>query len=89
MSPEKTRELHESLSDLLGRLRAEDEQSDETVRELEQLHNELGQLLEQRDATPAPIAGRLRNTLERFEAKHPRTALLVGRIAESLSEMGL
>ena len=89
MPPERTRELHNSLSDLLTSLRAEEDQSDATLQELEQLHSEIGQLLEKRDATTAPVAGRLRAALDRFEAKHPRTALLVGRIAESLSEMGL
>ena len=89
MAPERTRELHESVSALLERLRADDDQSNEALPELEQLHAELGQLLEQRGSTPASLAGRLRTTLERFEERHPRTAMLVGRIADALSEMGL
>lgn len=89
MPPERTRELHETLSDLLTRLRAEEQQSDATLLELERLHSEIGELLARRDPTTAPVAGRLRTALEQFEAKHPRTALLVGRIADSLSEMGL
>ncbi|MEE2663284.1 MAG: DUF4404 family protein [Myxococcota bacterium] len=89
MAPDRTRKLHEAVSALVERLRSDEEGIDRALPELEQLHEELGGLLEQAAAPPSSLGKRLRATLDRFESRHPRTTMMVGRIAESLSEMGL
>ena len=89
MAPERTRQLHQAVSGLLERLRTDEEDVERALPELEQLHRELESLLAQEEALPRSLTDRLRAILERFESRHPRTALMVGRIADQLSEMGL
>lgn len=89
MGPERTRALHEAVSELLTRLRTDEEGARDALPELEALHDELEALLEDEAATPPTLGERLRAALERFEAEHPRGTFLVGRIADALSEMGL
>ena len=90
MSPERTRQLHEAVSALVERLRSEEEEDvDRALPELERLHRQLESLLAQEAPPPSLLTKQLRAAVDRFEARHPRTALMVGRIADSLSEMGL
>lgn len=89
MAPERTRKLHDAVTALVDRLRSEEEEVDDALPELEQLHAELGELLEAQSATPHSLGERLRATLDRFESRHPRTTMMIGRIADALSEAGL
>ena len=89
MAPERTRQLREAVSDLVAQLRSDDEGIDGALPELERLHDELEGLLAEQAPPPASLGERLRATLDRFESRHPRTTMMVGRIADSLSEMGL
>jgi hypothetical protein len=90
MSPERTRKLHEAVAGLLARLREDDEGVPEAaLPDLERLHDELAELIEEQKPAEAGLADQLRETLERFESEHPRTTMMVGRIADALSEMGL
>ena len=89
MSPERTRQLHRAVSDLLDGIRSGDEELPESMPELERLHAELGDLLAEQAPPTETLGAQLRAALDRFEARHPRTTMMVGRIADALSEMGL
>lgn len=85
------------LNRLLGELEAELESNpdlDEAERAaLAELGNRIGQVLES-DATP-PGAGAdspaepLQSYVDRFETTHPTLTMILGRIADALSKMGI
>ncbi len=92
--PERTRRLHDQLGELLGQLRGVDDA--DAVRgdvpELEAVQAELARILEEpaEPVTPgSPLAERLRAMLEGFEERHPKLTMITGRIADSLSDLGL
>jgi len=89
MAPERTRQLHEAVTSLVEQLRSDEEGVDRALPELEELHGELEALIAEQTGPPPSLVDRLRKTLDRFESRHPRTTMMVGRIAESLAEMGL
>lgn len=87
--PERTRKLHAQLGKLLGELQDVDDADDVRgdVPELEAVQAELERILE--EPPPPALTDQLRAALERFEERHPKLTLLTGRIADTLSEMGL
>ena len=57
---------------------------------LAELAGDIERLLEDESATgDAPLAERLADATERFEASHPRLTAIVGRIANALSNLGI
>ncbi|MDP6979962.1 MAG: DUF4404 family protein [Myxococcota bacterium] len=80
------------MGQLLGELRNVDDadavRSD--VPELEEVQAELARILEEPAAPPtSAVVERLRAALERFEERHPKLTMFTGRIADSLSDLGL
>jgi len=89
--PQRTQRLHDQLGTLLDDLREVDDA--ETVRsdvpELEALQAELARILEEPAPPSSALVDRLRAALERFETRHPKLTLLTGRLADSLSDLGV
>ena len=87
------RDLDEMLTDLraeLGRAGAVDEESRELLRGL---MDDIGRLLERpeehEEGAPRTLSGRLVKAAREFESEHPRLALLIGQLAETLNKAGI
>ena len=83
--------LHDAIRDLHDVLGATEDLEE---REREELASAIEEI---RDALRDPEAGRqsdsmrgrLRAAIERFEDRHPELTKMIGRVADSLSEMGI
>jgi len=84
----KREELRGALRALRDELRAAEStpEVEELRPRIEELHDQLEEASEHPDES---FGARLREALDRFETRHARLTLLVGRVAESLAEMGL
>ncbi len=88
-------ESKQSLQDALRDLHAALEQTEDLdASDRDELTSAIGEI---RDALGDPAAesesgtlrGRLRAAVERFEDRHPELTKVIGRVADSLSEMGI
>ncbi|HXU35176.1 MAG TPA: DUF4404 family protein [Blastocatellia bacterium] len=86
-------QLHERLEQLHGELQ-QIECVDESDRQtLEKLMADIEKLTGSRDTVHENLYDRLgeglREGIERFEASHPRTTMLMGQVADALAKIGI
>lgn len=90
MADERLRRLLEELNDELGRVECPDE---DTETQLCRLRADIERVLAAPpDATETPhqdLAVGLRAARDRFEISHPNLTLLIERVVDSLSNMGI
>jgi hypothetical protein len=88
---ESKQNLQDALRDLHSALEtAQDlDESDraELTSAIEEIRGVLGE--EEAGSGSDTLGGRLRSAIERFEDRHPELTKLIGRVADSLSEMGI
>ena len=90
--PTSPRALREVLDELHEALAAASDLDDEGREALAEVARKIHENLE-REERPAgewqSLRQRLMESVERFEESHPRLTEIVGRVAESLSELGI
>ena len=85
-------ELLERLSELHAELERSDRVDDESRRLLAALADEIRALLEsspEGGEEHASLAERLGESVREFEESHPQLAAAVGRVADTLSNLGI
>ncbi len=86
------KQLRESIQHLRDELASGEPLSSEDRSQLETVLGEASGILESGDAEP-PREGRALENLptltERFQSTHPNLAVVLGRIADSLSQLGI
>ena len=85
-------QLRNSIKHLREELADGDPLSAEERAQLESVLGEVAALLETAgDEAPSEdgIFGELPSLVERFESTHPKLAVVLGRIADSLSQLGI
>lgn len=80
--------LHEALSTLHRELDAPGELSDEDRALLATVAEDVQRVLEETDEDPGVIS-RVEHLATELEARHPRTAVLLSEIVETLQRMGI
>ncbi len=88
---ESKQSLHDAIRDLhevLGATEnlAESERAELTAA-IEEIRDALGD--PDADREPGTLRGLLRGAIARFEDRHPELTKMIGRVADSLSEMGI
>ena len=84
-----------SLNEIIDELREALESPDDLDEELRaELRGAAEEILEALDPNherelSSSLRDRLTNTLERFEKSHPRLTEIIGRVADSLSDLGI
>jgi hypothetical protein len=90
MDNKKSRKLLQQLHDEIKKTRAVDEKGSALLRDLE---GDIRALLERSEGSPVQvhpsIVQRLQGTLDHFEATHPDLTLLISRLLDSLSNVGI
>jgi hypothetical protein len=88
MSKSELKDALQEFQQTLARTQdlGEDERA-ELVSAVESIHDDLAQ--DSEIGATGSIVGRLRAAIEGFEDRHPRLTEVVGRVADSLSEMGI
>lgn len=89
MSSKALREVLDELHEALG---ASSDLDDEAREALFEAAREIRENLEREERTSGEwqsLRQRLMESIERFEESHPRLTEIVGRVAESLSELGI
>ena len=94
MTDEKKRSLESVLRELHEILDGAPELGEAGRDSLRQAADEISLRLSERNganeaATGESLGDKLRESLERFEGKHPKLTGVVGRIADALSELGI
>jgi hypothetical protein len=83
--------IHEALHDLHAALdgaeNLEASDREDLVSAIDEIRTALGDDDPSKDQNT--IGGRLRSAIERFEDRHPDLTKIMGRIANSLSDMGI
>ena len=85
-------QLRDSIAHLQEELSAGDPLSAEDREQLESVLGEVSGILESDEPESSPSAGafdHLPTLVERFETTHPSLAAVLGRIADSLSQLGI
>ena len=88
---ESTQKLHDAIRDLHQVLETTENLTDEDRAELESVIGEIREVLGDPESAPRPdtLRGRLTAAVERFEDRYPELTKVIGRVADSLSEMGI
>jgi hypothetical protein len=88
-----TERLHDAMRDLhkaLGTMQDLDESDrDELTAAIAEIRATLDSTEQDLADSDGTIRGRLVAAVERFEDRHPKLTQLVGRLADSLSELGV
>ena len=83
--------LHDAIRDLHDVLGATENlqasEREELASAIEEIRNALGD--PEIERPPDTLRGRLRAVVVRFEDRHPELTKMIGRVADSLSEMGI
>ncbi len=91
MTGESKQSLHHEIHDLHEALgtteNLEESERAELASAIEEIRNALGD--SGAEAQPDGLRGRLRAAIARFEDRHPELTKMIGRVADSLSEMGI
>lgn len=91
MTGESKQSLHDTIHDLHEALgtteNLEESERAELASAIEEIRNALGDA--GAEAPPDGLRGRLRAAIARFEDRHPELTKIIGRVADSLSEMGI
>lgn len=84
------RRLHDALSEVHDFLETAEELEDADRAELRSALQDIRTALhEDSKENESSIGNGLRAAVERFEGRHPRLTEIVGRVADSLAEMGI
>ncbi len=87
------RELTRLLDELEAELDSNPDLSDAERAALEELRHRLGDVLDSgrpgADYKGEGLSDPLRNYVDRFETSHPTLTMILGRIADALSKMGI
>ena len=87
------RELTRLLDELQAELDSNPDLSDAERAALEELRSRLGGVLDSgrpsADYKGEGLSDPLRNYVDRFETSHPTLTMILGRIADALSKMGI
>lgn len=84
------RELRERLADLHAELERSPQVDDESRRLLATLADDIHGVLDRAEhAEHAGLAERLAEAIREFEESHPQLAAAVGRVADTLSNLGI
>lgn len=88
---ESTQKLHDAIRDLHQVLETTENLTDEDRAELESAIGEIREVLGDSETASPPdtLRGRLTAAVERFEDRYPELTKVIGRVADSLSEMGI
>ncbi|MBW2387313.1 MAG: DUF4404 family protein [Deltaproteobacteria bacterium] len=88
---ESKQKLQDALRDLHGALETADDLDESDRGELTSAIEEIRAVLGDPDAGSESdsLRGRLRAAVERFEDRHPELTKMIGRVADSLSDMGI
>jgi hypothetical protein len=88
---ESTQKLHDAIRDLHQVLETTENLTDEDRAELESAIGEIREVLGDPESASGPdtLRGRLTAAVERFEDRYPELTKVIGRVADSLSEMGI
>jgi hypothetical protein len=92
LMPDPHTSLNEILNELHETLEASDDLGDEAREQLRDAVRDIRHAIgEDADGSGAPpsLADRLNEAIESFEGKHPKLTGIVGRIADTLSDMGI
>ncbi len=85
-------QLRESIEHLREELSGGEPLSGEDRSELENVLGEVSVILDldpDDESSASPPSSDLPNLVERFEATHPQLAVVLGRIADALSQLGI
>ena len=86
-------QLREHLERLHTELEETDSVDDEARRLLVEVMRDIRAVLDRSDGEPASsnpsLADRLAEATQRFEESHPTLAAMVGRVADTLSNLGI
>ena len=85
-------QLRESIQHLRDELSAGGRLSSEDRSQLENVLGEVSEILDSSADTTAPessVFSDLPGLVERIESTHPKLAVILGRIADSLSQLGI
>ena len=88
---ESKQNIHDALRDLHGALETAENLDESDRGEIASAIEEIREVLGDPDAGSRSdsLRGRLRAAVERFEDRHPELTAIIGRVADSLSEMGI
>lgn len=88
---ESKQSLHDAIRDLHEVLGATEDLAESDRAELASAIEEIREALGDSgtDRQPDTLRGRLGVAIERFEDRHPELTKMIGRVADSLSEMGI
>ena len=87
---EPNKALHEVLEEVHEVLEATPELSDADRTELSNTLSEIRSVLQRSDTRPSEsLVDRLRSAVEGFEDRHPQLTAIVGRMADSLADLGI
>jgi hypothetical protein len=90
MDNKKSQKLLQQLHDEIKKTRAVDEKGSALLRDLE---GDIRALLERSEGSPVQvhpsIVQRLQGALDHFEATHPDLTMLISRLLDSLSNVGI
>lgn len=88
---ESKQNIHEALRDLHDALETAQDLDASDRGEIAAAIDEIRGVLDDSDAENQSdtLGGRLRAAVEHFEGRHPELTALIGRVADSLSEMGI
>ena len=87
------RELRERIQELLGEL-AQTEEIDQEARDrlasvLHEIRDAVGEAGEEAPEEPESLLERLNEAAQNFTESHPTLMAMVGRVADSLSNLGI
>jgi hypothetical protein len=86
-------ELHEKLEELHDELQQIDSVDSDDRATLQKLMGDIQELLEQEDDNATDryrgLTEGLTDAIARFEASHPTSTMLMGRVIDALAKMGI
>lgn len=86
-------QLHNRLEELHGELQQIESVDEHERQTLQKLMGDIKKLVEAEESDQHSVYDRLgeglREGIERFEASHPRTTMLMGQMIDALAKMGI
>jgi chromosome segregation ATPase len=87
------KQLHETLEQLHRELQQIESVDDSEQQTLQKLMTDIEKLTQSREISQQqayePLVEGLKEGIEKFEASHPRTTLLMGQVADALAKIGI
>ncbi|MEK6324901.1 MAG: DUF4404 family protein [Acidobacteriota bacterium] len=86
-------QLHNRLEELHGELQQIESVDEDERQALQKLMGDIKKLVEAEESDQHHVYDRLgeglREGIERFEASHPRSTMLMGQVIDALAKMGI